>query len=178
MEVSGDIALGEGRRAGIWVMQRLYGRAWTSIPLVILYVMAVATVVMAMNDYQAGGWTWLVLAVALALYIGWAFIVPLLARRLWTRRGAASKEQTRYRVEDDGLHVDSSVRTMVIHWPAVLQLVQGGPYWLVMLPEFACPLPRRLFADSAGEHAFIGACLERITPEARARSQKAVAFVG
>jgi hypothetical protein len=63
-------------------------------------------------------------------------------------------------------------------WRAVTEIFHEKGWWIVMVqgtPLFAAD---RLFADAAAQRAFVAEVLSHVSEDARARSEKAVKFVG
>ena len=61
-------------------------------------------------------------------------------------------------------------------WAAISEISPVGPYWVLLVQGSATFVPKRHFADDGQEMAFVRAVLDHLTPEARHRSDAAVAF--
>ena len=97
-------------------------------------------------------------------------------RRRMTDRGLDLDFQHRLEVSEDGLILESAGVRSVAAWHAVTDLFRAKGYWVFLVRTAPWFLPSRFFVDQAVEKAFLRAALEHMTPEARARSQKAETF--
>jgi hypothetical protein len=73
-------------------------------------------------------------------------------------------------VSDEGLVIVSQSHAATIPWPAISEISLGGANWVIFSQTMAYYLPRRLFADTAAEGAFITACRAHLSVAAQARS--------
>ncbi|MEJ1937490.1 hypothetical protein WDZ92_45425, partial [Nostoc sp. NIES-2111] len=99
-------------------------------------------------------------------------------RRSLHARGVSDPLWTAFEVTDQGLICRSDAMEYRADWRAVTDLLKVGPYWVALAQAQPLMLPRRFFADSAAETAFVSAVFERLAPEAQARSRDAHHFVG
>lgn len=101
------------------------------------------------------------------------------ARKAFAERGMTDPVPVSYRVDETALIHSSGPVEMRIPWSAVSDIVAAGPYW-VLLCIGATPiyLPRRFFPDPEAESDFLGAVLDRMSPDAVARSREAAAIAG
>ncbi len=186
MLVEGDIRIGEATRWAGKASARLNGYPrqifitnaavlLTAIGVMLLYLVAAA-----IFDLPWGGAS---VALILGLVIGFPVGQRVcmawslnFARKAFAERGMTDPVATGYRTEDTAfIHTSGTVETR-IPWAAVSDIVAAGPYW-VMLCVGVSPiyLPRRFFADTASEAAFLRSMLDRMAPEAVARSREAAA---
>lgn len=61
-------------------------------------------------------------------------------------------------------------------WSAVSELFESRGYWIFLVQSSPFFAPKRFFESLPAEKAFLRAALERMTEDARGRSQEAVAF--
>jgi len=61
-------------------------------------------------------------------------------------------------------------------WSAVSELFESRGYWIFLVQSSPFFAPKRFFENPAAEKAFLRAALERMSEDARGRSQQAVAF--
>ena len=75
-----------------------------------------------------------------------------------------------------GLKLSTDRITIFPKWVAVDTVEWVGTGWALSADHLTFLLPRDSFADQDAERAFVAALLEKLTPEARERSPKAVGF--
>ena len=179
MEVGGNVALGETSAASAAMVRRLFGWRRYGFCIYLGVLGAVAIIWLSLPDVIGLGWGLAILGllatVALVMvgYVRWARgLLPA----AWKRMGAAAEAAVRYRADEAGLAIESSM-TIVIPWSAIMMLAPEKTAWLIIAGGTGYFLPRRFFAEVAEERAFVTFGLERMSPEARTRSAEAVAFV-
>ncbi|MBU4435671.1 MAG: hypothetical protein KKC14_14815 [Alphaproteobacteria bacterium] len=178
MEVTGRIKLGESQYCQPAYYRRLIG--WRSNGLVIWLVwMAAMALILSGVIARAGTalWTSLLVAVTIMMLVWIAFQKDVLVRA-WRRRGALDDLVVRYAVEVEGLRISSNVVDSLLLWEGITDISPGQKRWLFMVHEGVYFLMINLFANESDEKAFLTACLDRVTPEAKSRSVEAVAYAG
>lgn len=180
IEIEGRIGVREQASAAAELSKRLYG--WRRYGFLIYLVVMAGQIPAGMSlgraldipaPWMAAGLLTTVIA-TMVIYIRWCrTLLPNACRRL----GAAEESDARITADDTGLRIQGGI-DMSVPWTGVLMIAPSKTAWLFMIGGMACFAPRRFFADKAAERAFVAYCLQRIPPEARARSREAVAFVG
>jgi hypothetical protein len=184
MEVSGETRLGETTAAGQLLARKLMGRGWG--PLAV-YLIALAAVLMLsstvlplfLSEAEVGiGAPALVILTAVGGF--WLFMKWRLRSLVtgWQARGVPMLSAVTFRIDPDAMQVDNAGVHVRCLWPGVSELAQTKLHWVFIVPGLAYCVPKRFFATPAEERAFVRAALERMTPEARARSDAATTFVG
>lgn len=109
--------------------------------------------------------------------------LPLMVRgiranqcRAWGKRGVPTASSVTYRQTEDGLILEGPLTETRLRWAGLTEIAPGRDAWLFIGQGAAYFLPKRLFVDAAAEQAFLGSCLAKMTPEARARSVEVVAL--
>lgn len=117
-----------------------------------------------------------------------AFIVVIFVGRVqnWAVRRAYLKNFKRltipteieatFEILPEGLRLSTDRITIFPRWHAVDTVEWAGTGWVVSADHLTFLLPRASFADRDAERAFVAALLDKLTPEARERSQRASAF--
>ncbi len=87
--------------------------------------------------------------------------------------GAASLEGRRvaYEFDDTGIRIRTEHFEAVQKWAGVDRIIGRGGMVLIMLGPNAHFLPRRLFESEEEQRDFLAWMLQKLTPEARARSK-------
>jgi hypothetical protein len=98
-------------------------------------------------------------------------------RRQLVARGLPSDIPVSLTIAPDALTYDVADVRHIAKWSAVTEVFPNRGYWLFMVHSAVWTLPRRLFADSAAERAFIATALGRMSEAARDRSTAARAFI-
>lgn len=91
----------------------------------------------------------------------------------WARRGVSPNPFASYSVEDDALVISSPHSQTRLNWVGISEIIPGNAAWLFIGQGMAYFLPRRFFSEPGAEAAFLSACLDRMTAEARALSVEA-----
>jgi hypothetical protein len=99
-------------------------------------------------------------------------------RKAWAKRGVPVASVIAYRQTEDSFVLEGPLTETRLRWEGLTEIAPGRDAWLFIGQGTAYFLPKRLFADAAAEKAFLGECLAKVTPEARARSIEAVALTG
>jgi hypothetical protein len=173
MEVSGDLRFGEGRSAGLFVRNRLLGRARLVLPaLSAAFVVLAGLGMMAAEQWPRQAdlifFAGLFIAcISYALYCQWA---GQALRRAWLQRGISDPSPTTYSIQEDGLAMVCPGYRTHLQWQSVSELSRSGLNWIFIADGMSYFLPRRLFSGEDEEKAFIEACREHMTGTARARS--------
>ena len=97
-------------------------------------------------------------------------------RRRRTALGLPEQLPFHAHVSAKAFHCDFGGSRSEVDWELVTEVLAIGRYWVVSANSNPFYVPRRFFADQAAEKAFIADLLQRMTPEARARSKGAVGF--
>jgi hypothetical protein len=94
-------------------------------------------------------------------------------RRLARLSGAASIEgrQVAYEFEDEGFRIRTEHFEAFQKWAGVDRIIGRGGMVLIMLGPNAHFLPRRLFESEEEQREFLAWALQKLTPEAQARSK-------
>lgn len=177
MEVSGRVKLGEGQYVQPAYLQRLIG--WRSNGLLI-WVAFMAAMFIGMDgafNRPAQSHGIYVVIVALLLMFAWIASQRNVLVRAWRARGAPEDTEVLCTIEDRGLRIASPAVDSLLHWGAITDICPGNKRWLFMVHEGVYFVMKSFFADAASERAFLSACLERLSPESRDRSGKALAYV-
>jgi hypothetical protein len=84
----------------------------------------------------------------LVLPLLFVFVLPLLSIPRIMRQ-PRTKEGSRYRFSETGIHVETSVSTGDFLWRAILRVKEAGSMFLVFTnPNFAVSLPKRCFENA------------------------------
>ena len=92
-------------------------------------------------------------------------------------RGTPSRLTTQFSLAEDALEIAHERTAYRVAYAAISQIVRGPNSWLLQVDLTSFCLPIRAFADDAAQREFIADLLRRITPEARRRSEDALAFL-
>ena len=84
--------------------------------------------------------------------------------------------EARFEILPEGLKLSTERITILPKWTAVDTVEWAATGWVLSADHLTFLLPRESFGDREEERAFLAALLEKLTPEARERSPKAVAF--
>jgi len=101
---------------------------------------------------------------------------PKMAQDAWRIRGVPARMDMTYRIEEEVFVIAGPTAETRLAWWSISEIIPGRGCWLFVGMGMAYFLPRRFFADPIAEAAFLRACLEKMQPEARARSSKAAAL--
>jgi hypothetical protein len=119
-----------------------------------------------------------VVGIILGGVLAW-FLAARLSQRMlagaWRERGLPNAEAANYRADVDALVIDTPGVQIRLSWTRISEIAPGMNAWLFIGLGQAYFLPTRFFTDPRHESAFLAACTENLTPEARARSREAVA---
>jgi len=99
-------------------------------------------------------------------------------RRALAKRGQRYEQALTLRLTPQALVYDLADLTMTANWPCVTDLYRTSKYWVFLVQSSAMVLPRRFFASTEAERAFIAEAMSRMSDAARARSPDAVGVVG
>ncbi|MDP3802477.1 YcxB family protein [Brevundimonas sp.] len=186
MHIQGEMQVGEAARYAGRASARLSGHPK---PIIIANLAAALTTVVPILVFGAWqsavdgpAWLWLP-ALPLAMAFGfWAgpaacrrYTVGTFRRNL-AMRGLNEKFLSSITVTDDAFISSTGRMTVTAPWTAVSDLVHTDRYWIFLVEGHPQFLPRRFFTSPVEEKAFLQAILNRVSPEARNRSNKAVAF--
>ncbi len=187
MKIEGEMRIGEAARWAMKACAPLTGyprnliAIFAAIPVIVLLVVGIPTWIV--TEWDAPQWVyWLSLVL-----IGWPVIVGFsrLSRhwqvgrmtRALGQRGVPNPIAVGYEAGDNALTVRQGAVEWNAPWSIITDLNPVGPYWVFLAQGTPLYLPKRCFASPAEEAAFLRDCLNRVSPEARSRSRKAVAFV-
>jgi hypothetical protein len=183
-----DVVLGEAIRPAAAAQARVLPSHWSMIvfPAIGMVVGTFAAFALTIAAQRLGVLNDLVSSLlwgfcALAgLAVGFRFAMRrYLATYLVKLRALGSPAifPTEFRIEDEALVATSERATFRVAWPAILFVMRDKEHWLVQADTLTIAIPRRAFQDPerepAAETAFVGAILDRISPEARNRSDNA-----
>ena len=86
------------------------------------------------------------------------------------KMGSPEVFPTRFRFDETGISVDSERLSHRAPWACVLFIIPSPDHWLVQADTTTLAIPRRAFADSEAEAAFLELAAERLAPDAKRRS--------
>ena len=92
------------------------------------------------------------------------------------RLGIPTEIEATFEILPEGLRLSTERIAIFPKWHAVDTVEWAATGWVLSADQLTFLLPRESFADQEAERSFISAVLERLTPEARERSPKAVRF--
>jgi hypothetical protein len=154
------------------------GRRWLpAMGIAIPAALYVGFVLHANWTAWMGIWTTTVIVavgVVVLLYI--RFAAPRINRRLFERASGVARlegRQIAYEFTDEGFHIRTEFFEGFQRWAGVDRVIDDGKMILIVLGPNANFLPARLFASKDQQREFAHWLLERLTPEARAKSRVA-----
>lgn len=111
---------------------------------------------------------------------GWSWSLSLAQRTHRKRflaairkRGAPVELAVTFALTDDGLGIDTQRIRYQISYEAILEVIETAGAWLLQVDTMTIYLPKRAFeGDRTTELAFIQQLLDRMSPDAQARSDK------
>lgn len=111
---------------------------------------------------------------------GWASGLSLAQRAHLRRflaaireRGTPTELAVTFALTDEGVDVDTQRIRYLISYEAILEVIETATAWLLQVDVTTINLPKRAFGgDRATELAFIEQLLDRMNPDAQARSDK------
>jgi len=187
MRIEGEIAVGEAARYAGKACSRLNGHPKPMIAGNAVSAIATIGFVILFSTLQSlfnlPGWLWmpaLLVAVAAGIAIcirvhrGWSIRI---ARTAFATRGLVNPVPSSFAISESGFSSTTGRVTLQAPWSAVSDLFRVGPYWVVLLEGYPQYMPRRFFASSADEKAFLSGILAHMSPEAKGRSCEAEGFV-
>ena len=86
------------------------------------------------------------------------------------KMGSPETFPTRFRFDETGISVDSERLSHRAPWGCVLFIIPSPNHWLIQADTTTLAIPRRAFADSVAEAAFLELAAERLSPDAKRRS--------
>ncbi|MFT4252102.1 MAG: YcxB family protein [Caulobacter sp.] len=174
MKVVGDVGLADVQKAAGAAIAHLQGAGrfllWLYVPGLIATMSLVAWLIDRV--LPGAGVLGIVLVGIVGLYL-FQIVCRNAIVRAWEKRGAPRRSHAAYQVGAEALVIQWYAMETRLAWKGVSQIAPGRGAWIFMGPGLGYVLPTRLFADQATERAFLQACLERMAPEAQARSVKA-----
>jgi hypothetical protein len=176
METSGEIGMLEGRKACAPLNKHILGWKRHFQWFVVAGMLVSGFIGQSVVDVFAPGYG--SLAFLLVCVVAFYFLLtmgPKITQAAWVARGVPASAVVNYRIDEKGLVIQSRAVETCLAWSGVSEIIMGGESWLFVSQASAYFLPRRLFHDQTDEAGFIGACLARLSSEARDRSAKAVA---
>ena len=177
MELTGEIGIFENQKACAPLRKHLFGAKrfaqwWFAAGLIL--VMIVAN--WAVEHVWPGMGSLGILAGTAGGWVLWFRYARTLAPKAWMERGVPASSPIIYRIEDDAFVLDNPISVTRVAWSGMSQIAPGNQAWLFIGPGQAWFLPTRLFADRDAERAFLTACFDRLSPEAKARSREVAAM--
>jgi hypothetical protein len=89
------------------------------------------------------------------------------------KRGTPAEIAVTFALTDKGRNIDTQRIRYLIAYEAILEVIETATSWLLQVDVTTINLPKRAFGgDRATELAFIEQMLDRMNPEAQARSDK------
>ena len=119
--------------------------------------------------------------VAFGLALGWNLAVRQYQRKFVAavrQRGAPAVNRFSYRIEDEGLVIESPRTSHTLRWEAILEVFPAPEHWLILQDTLTFNIPKRAFATAEDEAAFLRELLSRLTPAALERSREARELAG
>jgi len=178
IEAEADTILGEAIRPAGEAQRRIYGGA----PLNILACAIVFALFIAIGSvgsaalYPALGRTADLLSL-LFLMIGGIVAVSLYARlhmrgflRALRKLGTPERSRSHFRFDDAGLSIENGRIFYRVPWSVVLLVAPTRTHWLIQVDTTTFAIPRRAFANSMDEQAFVELARNSISEAARNRS--------
>ena len=181
IEASADVALGEAIRPAARAHERIYRVDFLTILLAALALAgcAIASSLLTIpvatlgSRFQFLSWViWIV-----GTFAGLAFALRIYARRhldgfLGSLRRMGSPEvfPTRFRFDESGIDIDNDRLSHRIAWQAVHFMLPTAEHWLIQVDTMTLVVPRRAFADTADEQAFLDLAAAQMSDVARGRS--------
>ena len=181
LEVSGIIVAGESNAAMAYVKGR---RGLSPRQVKAILFACVFAIGWPLAAWMSDSWlTGLVSAEGAGIgTIAGLVLIQLVAgpamRRALAKRGQAYEQDVTFRLSPDAISFDLGDLAMTARWSGVTDLYRTRKYWVFLVQSSAMVLPRRFFASSEAERAFVAEALSRMTEAARARSPDAVKVAG
>jgi len=92
------------------------------------------------------------------------------------RLGIPTEIEATFEILPEGLRLSTERISIFPKWSAVDTIEWAETGWVLSADHLTFLIPRASFADRDSERAFVAALLERLSPEARERSPKALDF--
>lgn len=96
----------------------------------------------------------------------------------FVKLGIPTEIEALFEILPEGLRLSTDRLTIFPKWRAVDTVERAESGWVLSADQLTFLVPQASFADRDVERAFLAAVVDRLTPEARARSPEAVAFAG
>lgn len=96
----------------------------------------------------------------------------------FVKLGIPTEIEALFEILPEGLRLSTDRLTIFPKWRAVDTVERAESGWVLSADQLTFLVPQASFADRDVERAFLAAVVDRLTPEARARSPEAVAFGG
>ena len=94
----------------------------------------------------------------------------------FTRLAIPSEIEALFEILPEGLRLSTDRIAIFPKWHAVDTIDRADSGWVLSADHLTFLIPSESFADKDAERAFLSALVDKLTPEARERSSKAVAF--
>jgi hypothetical protein len=179
-KVSGVIGAFESRRVQPAITRRVAGFwrfAWIVLLMLFVFSVSFAVSVTEHVDSRVNGAKGAALVgcivVGLLCILGLYRLIQNRIERRWYARGVPRDIAISLSVEGDGLHISSDFNHLVVFWTGFSEVSLEDSYWVLINAAYAHYIPRRLFASPAAERVFFSTVLNYLTPQARARSERA-----
>ncbi len=186
MRLNGDIHIGEANPWAGQSTRRITGAPWPALlgnlaaALVMVAAVFLYGALNAVGYAPDAGWLPLLIVAGIAATI----IGTRLCRFLMLRN---FKKRLAERETPNPLPVDIEINTDTlriaiggidhrIKWNAVSEVLEIGPYWVVLAEATPFFIPKRFFGDEQQERTFVTALMQRMSSPARARSTEANEF--
>jgi hypothetical protein len=121
------------------------------------------------------------IGVAIA-FIGYSFIATRLiaarSRKRMVALGMPQEIPLDFETTAKGFSYRAADIEYIAKWSAVTQLAATQDYWVLLVHLSPCFVPRRLFADTNAERAFVKETLDSLSEDARRQSTAARVFAG
>ena len=163
----------QSRRALSRALNR--GHRWGSAAIVIPAILYVGFAVHAWATLWAGSYTaTAIIAAGLVLLAYVRITAPILNRRRLARvSGVRDLEgrQVAYTFTEEGFHIQTEHFEGLQKWAGVDRILVDQGTVIIVLGMNAHFLPGRVFTSAWQRHEFVAWALQKLTPEARSRSQ-------
>jgi len=178
VEVSGEVGFAEVQRACEPLARRLYGWKRFAGLLSLIAPLIGGLVLQAIIDSFFEGFG--IFAFLIAMGVGVVLAIKAgkgVVLKSWSKRGVPERSTVNYQLLDDGILFETPLVATKVKWEGLTEIAPGRDAWLFIAQSNAHVLPKRVVATANVEAAFLAECLNRMTPEARARSVEAASLV-
>jgi hypothetical protein len=181
IDIEADIPLGEAIRPSALAQSRVY-KADARAILIPALVLAGAIILSTTFGWLLAMLSLTLQSMASLMWIAGAFLGLIAALRIFSAQhmrgflaglrdmGSPAFFHTRFNFDEKGMAISSQRSSWRAPWTSVLFVMPAPDHWLVQVDTTTLAFPRRIFADSEQEKAFLDLAVQALTPEAKARS--------